>query len=247
MSKYFEVLPDPPLLESDILLDYADFSGMSVDDILQRIASSEENAALEYRILGPSKFYTNSDSYIFTALGGNMSTDVRANLMNKFIPRCVENINKHRGNKFLEFRGGVGAVASIVSRSSSKQVTYANIASSVTDFFRFRSKKHSESTNIITVSDGPNIFLPELYDVIYADSVLSVVDPNYQLGYVDLIVSYLNPNGIFMLLDDLWGKRDTRPMYFGVNIQMLHEQLKCNGMECVFGLNNFASVWYKPI
>jgi hypothetical protein len=82
-----------------IVLDYAAFSGESVDDIVHKMASFKEYTKAEFNN-DSANFYASSQTYIYDLLNGNLTPGIRANILNKFLPHIIEEIKKSSRTNF---------------------------------------------------------------------------------------------------------------------------------------------------
>jgi 2-polyprenyl-3-methyl-5-hydroxy-6-metoxy-1,4-benzoquinol methylase len=244
MTDYTIQNPAPfPLTQGDIIQDYLEWSGEDEFVVATKIANFRAQSKLDYAKYGKD-FYAKTENYIYDILGGNPSKIERANLLNRFIPNCIEIIQKHPGRKFADFGGGVGAVCSIVSEASDKEVSYIDLECKMTDFARWRFKKHNQNVDVVIIEEQ-EFTLPEKYDLILTDAVWEHLPPAVQYEYAVRLTNYLNPGGLFFLLIDLSGENPEMPMHFNVDIARLHSTLEQAGLEVHFGRNNFASLWLK--
>jgi 2-polyprenyl-3-methyl-5-hydroxy-6-metoxy-1,4-benzoquinol methylase len=234
---------EPSLRDASIIRDYSDFSGEDLDSILERIENHKRYVSAEYQTL-TEKFYEQSQLYVYDILGGNPSPESRANLLNRFLPGIIGFINQHPGSSFVDFGGGVGAVCEIIKRSSSKDVTYVDIPSHMTEFAQWRFKKHSLDVNVVIIPED-DFNLPQQYDFIFSDAVWEHLPQPQQLYYAKKMPTFIKRGGYFILLIDLSGENEEMPMHFNVDINEVHKAISESGMVCEFGLHSFASVWRK--
>lgn len=245
MIDYTQWQPDPFLLsDAEIVQDYAEWSGEDPFDVTAKIMAFQTRTASEYHALGQD-FYTKSENYIYDILGGNPSAGVRANLLNKFLPGCIEYLkNADPRRTFADFGGGVGAVCQIMHTFCQKQVTYIDIQSKTTDFALWRFKKYGWDINsvIIPLDD---MTLPQQYDILFTDAVWEHLSPATQIDYAKRLPAYITNSGNLYFLVDLSGHSDLMPMHFDVDIAAVHDAIEGAGMTCQYGHNTFASKWIK--
>jgi 2-polyprenyl-3-methyl-5-hydroxy-6-metoxy-1,4-benzoquinol methylase len=244
MIDYTQWQPDPFLLaEAPIVADYAEFIGVDAFEVADKVSNCHTLATEDFTNLG-SEFYNKSNTYIFDLLGGNPSAGVRANLVNKFIPNCVQTIKNHKGSTFADFGGGVGAMCEVVYTFCDKESYYIDIPSHSTDFAQWRFKKYGWDIKSLIISEN-DFDLPRMFDIIFTDAVWEHLSPVKQIAYVDKLVSRINPEGLFIMLVDLSGENSNMPMHFNVDIKSVHQRVQECGCVNITGQNTFASLWRK--
>jgi 2-polyprenyl-3-methyl-5-hydroxy-6-metoxy-1,4-benzoquinol methylase len=237
--------PDVPLEDSVVIKDYAEFAGLPVEDVVSSIGVYHELNQAEFRELG-NEFYEKNKSYIYDILSGNPSPEIRANLINRFIPEGIARMIDHPGDSFADFGAGTGVVCEIMARSSTKKVIYIDIPSRMTEFAQWRFKKHELDVETVVIPED-GFTLPAFYDVIFTDAVWEHLPPEKQVSYLFQLMGYLKSHGLFYFLVDLSGHTEQMPMHFNVDIRVLHDNLTKWGLQCLYGKYTFASVWRKVI
>lgn len=232
---------------ADVILDYAEFSGESIADIIYKMANNDESRIREANEL-KENFYRDSTCYIYDLIGGNASTWSRFAVLNKFIPNIFDKIKELPGKTFIELGGGIGVVCSIVHDYCDKEVTYVDLQSKALEFAKWRFKKHNQNIKIHVIEKEQFTFPEKGYDFVFTDAVWEHLDEEKQIAYASQLGHYVNPNGILFFLVDLGGWQDVNvPMHFRVDIKAVHNALENTGLHCSFGRNTFASIWMRKI
>ncbi len=233
----------------EVVNDYADFSGLSIDEIARCInVNTELNQQNWEAIRGSgswqgaaSRFYELSPTYVFDLLWLNCSKDVILEKLDRFNSTILRLIRDHPGKDFLEFGGGLGVFCEIVS-AWGKRVTYLDIPGHVLDFARWRFRKYRLPVEVI-LSSPTELRLDSAYDIIFTDAVFEhLIHPHEVLGE---LLGHIKVGGVLILLIDLGGE-DERPMHRPIDVVSLHRQIREAGLLNAFGENTFASAWIKP-
>lgn len=238
--------PEPfVLFNAQLPLEWSEFSGESIEHVVEQMNKGRALVAENYKQLGDA-FYTESNSYIYEVLNANPSLEGRVNVLNKFIPGIFELIARSHHHSFADFGAGAGVVCEIVSKYIAPpllSVTYIDVEGPLSRFADWRFKKHQLDVNMVLVPDH-DFVLPDKYDVIFTDAVWEHLHPDKQTRYISQLMHYLNPGGTFIFLADLWVNEEM-PMHYRVNMRDHHIQLTELGLTCLFGRDQFASVWTK--
>lgn len=233
------------MINSQIIKDYAEFSGLTVEGI---VWSSQNFQILNKENFHQHKdaqsFYESSDTYIFDLFNANYDQEVLRNKINLFSPGLVQDLSfKPMGTKFLEFGGGLGVFCELVKKTNPGiDVTYCDIASKISDFTLWRYKKHNVNIDTLIIPQD-DFELPGKYDIIFTDAVIEHLPSEQQERYMKKISSSLNNGGSFLCIVDLEGENPDMPMHYNVDIHRLHSILESEGMVCTFGRNTFSSRW----
>jgi 2-polyprenyl-3-methyl-5-hydroxy-6-metoxy-1,4-benzoquinol methylase len=243
MLDFTKPCPEPFLLaHATMIQDYCEWTGEDPFEVADKILHFKELTKREFQRLG-GDFYEQSSTYIYDILGGNPTAGIRANLLNKFIPYCVQLI-KMSGPKFADFGAGIGAVCEIAVHLG-KEVTHIDLPSRTLEFAQWRYAKYGWPVKL-DIIDENDFDLAETHDVILTDAVWEHLPPDQQEGYAEKITKYVNKNGLLIFLVDLAGPSPEMPMHFNVDIVKVHDAIERGGMVNEFGRNYFASVWRKP-
>jgi protein-L-isoaspartate O-methyltransferase len=234
-----------------VVKDFAEFSGMPLDDVIERIANFHRVNADDWNALDGTSFseraatfYETSQNFVFDTLSANPSPKAVIEKLNRFNPRVLEVIRIHPGKRFLEFGGGVGVFCEIVARMG-KQVWYMELPGIVFDFARWRFKKCGLNINTIEAK-ADAIYLPNKYDIVYTDAVLEHLPQSLQIEATRAIARAVDEDGLLIFLVDLSGPSEEEPMHHEVNIRELHAHLQSAGLRCEDGYHKFCSIWRRP-
>jgi phospholipid N-methyltransferase len=233
-------------MSGSIVHDYAEFSGQSVPDIVNKIINFQELSIEDFKnSTSQFDFYSNSKNYIYDLLGAHPDMEGPIRKINNFLPGVLDYIKEHPGKTFLELGGGIGDICHTIS-TWGKEVTYMDIESHITEFARWRFKKYDVNVNMKIIPQD-SFELTETYDFIYQDAVLEHLTPIQQVSYTSKLVKHLNKNGVFIMVVDLSGESENMPMHYNVDIVKVHKTIIQEGLTCYHGLNTFASVWMRTI
>ena len=166
--------------------DFAEFSGIPLDVVVERVANFHRINADDWNALGASSFseraatfYESSHNFIFGILSANPSPNAVIEKLNRFNPRILEAIRAHPGKKFFEFGGGIGVFCEIAARMG-KHVYYMELPGIVFDFAQWRFSKLGLDIKVFAAKSDV-IYLPGKYDIIYTDAVLEHLPRSLQI------------------------------------------------------------------
>lgn len=231
-----------------VVNDYAEYSGLSVQTIADRINVNTEINSAAWRALrgtgtweaAAMRFYGEAETYIYDLLSMNYSEKAVLDKLDRFDLAITSSIRDHPGKDFLEFGGGLGVFCEIAS-GWGKRVTYLDLPGPVMDFARWRFRKYS--LPVACFDSCPRYMrLWHSFDIIFTDAVFEhLIDPEQVLGE---LLAHLNPGGLLLLLVDL-GNDPARPMHRPIDIRSLHDQIRTAGCWNLFGDGTFCSAWTK--
>lgn len=226
--------------------DYSEFSGISVDTIVDRIINFRNLNVEDFNEKGSHHdFYSQSKTYIYDLLSAHSDMKGPKTKINNFLPGVLDYIREHPGKKFLEFGGGIGDICQLMVEWGGKDVTYVDIDTHISEFAQWRFKKYSIPMTVNIIPQD-SFELKENYDFIYQDAVLEHLTPEQQISYTKELASHITEGGVFVMIVDLSGEADDMPMHYNVNINTVHDTISTEGLQCHYGLYQFASVWTKP-
>lgn len=232
-----------------IIADYAAFSGLSLDEVANRINSYKALTKQEWERLPAGDFgdrakvfYERSHYYICDILAANHSTQELVNKLDGYTPLLLESIRNTPGTRLIEFGGGTGVFCEIAARMG-KEVTYLDIPGQPAAFAAWRFAKYDLPVTIQLTTPG-TLELQGNYDVVFTDAVLEHLDDPYTPTRI--LAEHLNPGGTFVMLVDLAGEEEDMPMHKDVDVIRLHEVLEQAGLVNTYGRHTFASVWMRP-
>ena len=233
------------MINSQIVKDYSEYSGLSIDEIILNSGMSKELNRDNFKSSVDSKdFYENSDTYIYDLFHANHDENSLAQKIDFFSPGFFYDISSRRSGKFLEFGGGLGVFCEIVKKRTNLEVVYCDIKTKISDFTLWRYDKYKVPIETMIIPQD-DFELPEKYDVIFTDAVIEHLPAEQQEKYVKKLGSYVKKFGLLCLLIDLEGSNPEMPMHNDVDIFKLHSLLEQNGLSCVYGKNTFSSRWVK--
>jgi 2-polyprenyl-3-methyl-5-hydroxy-6-metoxy-1,4-benzoquinol methylase len=237
--------------EDTVIADFAEFSDQSVPQVIEGLHQYRQLVQGEWQKLGASsfaeastRFYAQSQSYVFDVLSGNYNRNMVIEKLNRFGPGILASIKQHPGKAFLEFGGGVGVFCEVAA-GFGKDVTYLDIPGRISDFAAWRFKKYNLPIRTIIVEPGNDLKRLESYDVIYTDAVLEHMPPAEQLRVTKILGTLLRPAGVLVFLVDLGGPTPENPTHEVVDIDLLHSTLSDLGLHCQEGKGNFWSIWRR--
>lgn len=254
-SKYNE----EPLLQisSEVIEEFADYSGQSEFDVVDKIikfkvlANKELQSALEAtngdKWEAHKLFYETNEFYIYDLLSVNGTRIGVANKLNKFIPNIMWRMQE-RGDTFLDFGGGIGVLCQIMEEWGEKKVTYVDIEAPITNFARWRYKKHDLFDKIEMLIISQNEFdLSQQYSVIFTDAVWEHLPHDKQEKYAKQLANAVEPEGLFVFIVDVDGVRDDRPLHYTVNMSKMFDIFRQCGLkeQFIHNYKGFASLWEK--
>jgi 2-polyprenyl-3-methyl-5-hydroxy-6-metoxy-1,4-benzoquinol methylase len=234
-----------------VIEDFAEFSGIPIEIVADRVAHCNHINAEEWRALNvgslsepAAKFYESSQNYIFDTLSANPRPEAVIEKLNRFNTRIMEAIRTHPGMRFFEFGGGVGVFCEIVA-GIGKKVYYMELPGTVFDFARWRFKKHGLEISTIQAK-GDNIQVPGKYDIVYTDAVIEHLPHLLQIEATKAIGQAVDAGGLLIFLVDLSGPNADNPMHYEVDIRELHDYLFASGLRCDDGYHDACSIWRRP-
>jgi protein-L-isoaspartate O-methyltransferase len=233
-----------------VIEDFAEFSGIPLETIVDRIADYHRINADEWHSLkGKSfaeraaAFYESSQNFVFNTLSANARPQAIIDKLDRFNPQIMKAIRAHPGNSFFEFGGGIGVFCEIIARMG-KSTFYMELPGLAFDFAQWRFKKYG--IDITTIEAKPDIiYLPGKYDIVYTDAVIEHLPHNLQVDATKALAQATNINGLLVFLVDLSGPTAENPMHHIVDIRELHSHLRAAGLDCQDGLNTACSVWRR--
>lgn len=234
------------ILQSQIIKDYAEFSGESLEELSNKLINHKTINRDEFNQSKDSfDFYETSSSYVYDLLYHNLNTQDVYSKIDIFSPHFFTFLKQKNWNSFAEFGGGLGTVCELVkSIRPDIKITYIDIKSKISDFTLWRWNKNNIDINTIIIPQT-DFTLPDTYDIIFTDAVIEHLESNQQSRYIKKLIDYVNKDGLFIPLIDLEGNTAEMPMHFNVDIKKLHEIIELNGGYCLSGRNEFSSVWKK--
>ncbi len=232
-----------------IIADYAEFAGLTLDEVVNRINSYKALTKQEWEHLPEGDFgerakvfYERSRYYICDILAANHSTQELVNKLNGYTPLILDSIRNTPGKRLIEFGGGTGVFCEIAARMG-KDVTYLDIPGQPAEFAAWRFARHELPVRIQLTTPGV-LELQENYDVVFTDAVLEHLDDPYTPTRT--LADHLNPGGTFVMLVDLSGEEEDMPMHKDVDVVRLHAVLEESGLVNTYGRHTFASLWTRP-
>jgi SAM-dependent methyltransferase len=233
---------------AEIIKDYAEFSGIPLHELIQRINRFHELVNEEWNELGPSSwadkakmFYARSNHYILDLLYANADRDAAErklekygiwNFLDQFPPRL----------DVLEFGGGLGVICQLFCERD-YHVTYLDIPGKPMDFARWRFQRYDIPVRIIE-SDPERLTLENEYDFIFSDAVFEhLIDP---CQAADGLMRHLRPGGYLLLLIDVFNNNDMWPMHRPLDFDALNNTLtNCGGIPERISSNRMINLWQK--
>jgi len=232
-----------------VVNDYIEFSGLKKHEVIENMKSYKNltrhdwNQSQESWGKKTEHFYATSRNYIYDLLVNNFSRSSVEKKLNGFNPQILQLIKDHPGKSSLEFGGGLGVFCDLAA-SFGKQVTYLDIPGHVYDFAAWRFMKYRLPIEMIC-SNPLQLRLERDYDIIFTDAAFEhLIDPPQVLGE---LLTHVKPGGLFIFLVDLEGHTEELPMHRDIDIKSLHELIATVGLDNVFGLNTFGSIWRRPM
>jgi 2-polyprenyl-3-methyl-5-hydroxy-6-metoxy-1,4-benzoquinol methylase len=237
---------------SDVVIeDFAEFSGISLDIVIEKIANFRRINANDWNALDArsfseraATFYESSQNYIYDTLSANPSPETVVIKLDRFNPRILESIRTHPGKRFFEFGGGTGVFCEIAARLG-KDVYYMDLPGIVFEFAQWRFKKLGLNVTAIEAK-ADTIYLPGKYDIVYTDAVLEHLPQSLQIEATRAIGEAVDDGGLLIFLVDLSGPTEDDPMHHDVDIRELHNHLSSAGLRCEDGYLTFCSIWRRP-
>lgn len=232
-----------------ILHDYAEFKSISIEELNNKIDNSKRfllEDLEKYRNIGINKmdylFYNSVNLPLETIkIPFNIDINSMIDKYSLFSPYFLQLLNGKEYKKFLEFMGGTSLLSEYISILG-KEVTYGSVESEMFNFVKWRVNKNSLNIKIKEVAR--NFKLDENYDFIVSDGVLQLFKEDDQLQILESMYRSLNKDGVLVILVD-WSGSKENPINYDVDITKLHNYLDEKDMVCIYGKNNFSSLWKK--
>ena len=230
----------------EVLIDFAEFSGMDLGEIDSRIAGHKRANADEFNSSpGPREFYSGSEGYVFDLLASNRTRAAVVSKLESFLPGIMSAIESHPGRRFMEFGGGLGVFCQVVRERSGKEVTYVDVEGRVSQFARWRLARRCPDVRALIVDqERPELGGP--YDVVFTDAVIEHLEPARQAKCARMLSDTVAPGGLLFMLVDLGGHEPDMPMHFDVDPAALFRALESGGLAKVLANGEFATVWRRP-
>lgn len=193
-----------------VVIDYCEYSGISCEKIADLVNRGPELARREWYEIVKSgsdeeilEFYAKSKYYIYEVLQPYLEPEKYNKDINYLkILRFAEGILRKKGRcKVLEFGAGVGELCILLAKLGC-DVTYSDLPGTISDFAKWRFKKHGVDISII-YSGINDIMLPlREYDLIVSDAVIEHLKREYLENFVRALANALVDRGYIYLLWD---------------------------------------------
>lgn len=232
-----------------MIQEYAEFKSISIEELNNKIINST-NLLVEdinrYRNVGDNKMdylFYNSVNLPLEVIKVPFNIDLNSMIAkySLFSPYLLQLLNGNEYKRFLEFMGGTSILSEYVS-SLGKEVTYASVESEMFNFVKWR--VNNRRLNIKVKEVARNFKLDENYDFIVSDGVLQLFNENDQLQIIESMYNSLNKGGVLAILVD-WSGSKENPINYDIDVTKLHDYLDRKDMVCIYGKNNFSSLWKK--
>jgi len=233
---------------AEIIQDYAEFSGIALQELIQRMNRFHELVNEEWNELGPSSwadrakmFYARSNHYILDLLYANADRAAAEKKLEKYgIWKFLDQLPPRLD--VLEFGGGLGVVCQLFCERD-YQVSYLDIPGKPMDFARWRFRRYHIPVRIIE-SDPERLTLENEYDFIFSDAVFEhLIDP---CQAADGLMRHLRPGGHLVLLIDVFNNNDMWPMHRPLDFDALDNTLtNCGGIPERISSNRMINLWQK--
>jgi len=233
---------------AEIIKDYAEFSGIPLQELIQRMNRFHELVNEEWNELGPSSwtdrakmFYARSNHYILDLLYANADRAAAEKKLEKYgIWKFLDQLPP--GSDVLEFGGGLGVVCQLFCERD-YQVTYLDIPGKPMDFAKWRFQRYHIPVRIIE-SDPERLTLENEYDFIFSDAVFEhLIDP---CQAAEGLMRHLRPGGYLLLLIDVFNNNDLWPMHRPLDFHALDNTLtNCGGIPERISSNRMINLWQK--
>jgi Flp pilus assembly protein TadD/protein-L-isoaspartate O-methyltransferase len=233
---------------AEIIKDYAEFSGIPLQELIQRMNRFHELVNEEWNELGPSSwtdrvkmFYARSNHYILDLLYANADRAAAEKKLEKYgIWKFLDQLPP--GLDVLEFGGGLGVVCQLFCERD-YQVTYLDIPGRPMDFAKWRFQRYHIPVRIIE-SDPERLTLEDDYDFIFSDAVFEhLIDP---CQAAEGLMRHLRPGGYLLLLIDVFNNNDLWPMHRPLDFHALDNTLtNCGGIPERISSNRMMNLWQK--
>lgn len=234
-----------------VIEDFAEFSGIPLNVVADKIANYHRINAEEWHALNArsfseraATFYESSQNFIFDTLSANPRPEAVIEKLDRFNPRMMKAIRAHPGKGFFEFGGGIGVFCEIVA-GMGKDVYYMELPGLVFDFAQWRFKKRGVNVTAIEAK-ADTVYLPGKYDVVYTDAVIEHLPHSLQVEATKAIGQAVDEGGLLVFLVDLSGPTADNPMHHEVDIRELHDYLRAVGLHYEDGYCDSCSIWRRP-
>ncbi len=242
-------------IEGDLFHLFAEYSGMSVDEVLGAASNYAAFNRYHWSECGgqtweerAKEFYGLADGYVFDLLNSNRSKAHLQAIYERYghWPWILRS-----GADVLEFGGGLGLTCSIF-RELGRRVTYVDVDGPVSRFARwyFARTGQEEIEVVLTAPEKLVLAAGRQWDFIFSDSVIEhVLDP---VGIVETLARAVRPGGILYLIIDAHTVDPRFPMHRHMYIEeLLAASPALAGMEHVLrdgdGLNVFRARVADPV
>lgn len=230
----------------EVVRDFAEFSGLSVQELSRRVDDFRRLSAEEWRVHPgadwrekAATFYCTSETYVYDLLRANPSRAFVLDKLDRFEPRLLPALREHPGRRLLEFGGGTGVFCQIAAEMG-KKVTYVDLPGRVSEFAAWRFGRLALDVEMVLVHPDA-LELRGEWDLGFSDAVFEhLLDP---VGTARTLARHLAPGGFLGLLVDLEGDNPELPMHRLVDLGAVQEALAAEGLSPRFGLGSFVSGW----
>lgn len=213
-----------------VLRDYCQFSKESRSQIIKKINKSAILAADVWRKIVTSKtpekierFYASRD-YIYDLLAAFYYAE-KFNKINTCID-IVRFINKHKGQKVLEFGAGTGQLCLLLYFNTDKKIYYLDLPGNTLDFAKWRFKTYNAQIALIKGQINADNITHAPFDIIVSDAALEHV-PSLAKTIKLLKKSLQKPGYLYVLFDA--SSNSKRPMHIA-KIDKFYNILKKEGL-----------------
>jgi|GEM_PF-6273434 len=217
-----------------VVSDFSDFAKEELCAVVRQVMSSNVLAPNEWKCVVKENsdneirtFYSKPRYYTYEIMRPYLQPEkFRKKEIFAEIVRSLRNMPE-TGN-VLEFGGGTGQLCLVIFFNTNHNVSYADIPGKIFEFAGWRFRKYNADIKMIP-SSVDRIDLGDMeYDAVICDAVLEHLIPKYAKGFIEVLVSSLKENGIFICLYDS-ASSPQYPYHIGtaVNIKGL---LRNNGL-----------------
>jgi 2-polyprenyl-3-methyl-5-hydroxy-6-metoxy-1,4-benzoquinol methylase len=239
---------DPASKQNNFIEDYAEFSGMRVEDIQSRVAQFHDLVNEEWHASQgeewrekAQKFYGQSQQYILDLLYGNPTLSATEKKLTGFgVFQFLEKLPPQL--KMLEFGAGLGGACQLFHERG-YDITYLDIPGLPLEFSRWRFAKYHLPIKTI-VSNTENLVLEEKYNFIISDAVFEhLAEP---IEVVSTLVEHLFDDGFLLLLIDTVNVNDAWPMHQSIDFTEFDKAVIDAGARPLqFSENRIFNLWKK--
>lgn len=160
-----------------VIRDYAEYSGESLDDVVNTIRKSTELASSEWRMHVKNtsdeeirRFYSCSQYYIYETMQPYL--EPKKFKKDKNITKIVRILQSFEDGKVLEFGGGTGQLCLVVYFNTKHKVVYTDIFGKMFQFAQWRFQKYRADIEMIESKVDTIALEKKEYDAIISDAVL---------------------------------------------------------------------------